>query len=188
MKKEIPYYSQFLDVLNPDWKNRSCSVVCLKMALDYFAPENSPSLDDLIEEGVMIGGYGEHGWKHPSIALLAHNHGVPAYCEEFRSVTVNIHDKTFSKSLFEGVMLETGITKIINTLKQGGLVIVSVPRNMQEGGTFHTVLLTGFEEKDGGIEGFYYHDPDAENDSKKDQWITTQDFGVFWRKMAIFLG
>lgn len=187
MKREVPYYSQFVDVKNPEWKARACSVVCLKMALDYFIPGHSPSVDDLIEEGVIIGGYAEHGWKHPFISLLAHNHGVSAYCEEFRSLAVNVYDKTFSKSQFEDAMLDTGIKKITTTLQAGGLVIASVPRNMQSGGTFHTVLLIGFEEKDGEIVGFYYHDPDAEGDPKEDQFVNLSDFKKLWRRMGIFI-
>ncbi len=190
MKHQVPYYSQFKDVSDLEWKPRSCTIVCLKMALDYLSlgKWQIPSIDHLIQEGVVIGGYSEHGWKHSSVAILAHNYGIPAYQEEFRSMSIDINGKKFIEGGFAEQMTNLGIKKIVSVLESNGLAIVSVPRGNQSGGSFHNILIVGFEKDNDGISGLYFHDPDSENEPQKYQFIAINDFILKWRKMAIFLG
>lgn len=184
MKTEVPIYSQFNDVSDESWKNRSCSVVCLKMALDFFKPTDVPTIDELIEEGLKIGGYGEHGWTHKGIALLSHNHGVPAYAEEFLSSNVFDRTKDYKKE-----MLDYGIEKIKREVSSGNLFIASGTRGWKKDGGFHTFLIVGFgEDSDGENGGFYYHDPDfREEGGRVKKFINLGDFKALWRRMGVFI-
>src|SRR5690606_8315578 len=134
------------------------------------------------------GGYTEHGWDHKSLALLSHNHGVPAYAEEFRSVHVDLTSKSFSPSEFEIELEQYGIQKLIEHLRKGRTAIASIRPGLSSGKSIHTILLIGFEEKDGELKGFFFHDPDAPEAPRNDQFIALPDFRSYWRKMAIFIG
>lgn len=187
MKLQVPYYSQFKDIQNPLWKEFGCTITCLAMAVKYFSPEEALILDDLFEEGILIGGRSEHGWKHNSIVLLAHNHGIPAYCEEFKSVFVDIDNKQFLESPHSVFFTDLGIKKIKQFLENGGLPIVSVLPGLSGGKSIHTIILIGFEVEDGKLSGFYYHDPDSKVGLSSNVFITLPNFLKFWRKMAIFI-
>lgn len=186
MKHTVPYYSQFADVTREEWKSKACTVTCLKMAIEYVTGKSTVSVDTLIDEGVIIGAHTKHGWDHSGVAILAHNYGVPAYKEEFRSVKVNTETKGFSKSEHEDSMREYGISKIIKVLDEGGLAIVSVLRGLKPDGGFHTILILGYE-KSGDDLSFIFHDPDAKFGTKSNMTISKTDFIPVWRKMAIFI-
>lgn len=186
MKHTVPYYSQFADVTRQEWKSKACTVTCLKMAIEYATGKETTSVDTFIDVGVIIGAHTGHGWDHSGIAILAHNYGVPAYKEEFRSVKVNTETKEFSKSQYEEGMCEYGISKIVKVLDEGGLAIVSVLRGLKPDGGFHSILITGYE-KSGEDISFIFHDPDTESGEKSNMTISKTDFIPVWRKMAIFI-
>jgi hypothetical protein len=198
MKQAVPYYSQFFDVSREDQREKSCSIVCLKMAFDFLSPGTTPSIDHLIEEasfhtismkehGLITEKAASFGTVHDVLVSLAHNYGVLAYREEFKSLSVT-EAKVVVPSPFVEVMLESGIKKIVASLETGSLVIASVFPGLSEGKSFHTILLIGFEDRDGTLTGFYYHDPDARTEARNDQFIALADFVIYWRKMAVFLG
>src|SRR3989344_2190699 len=80
-----PYYSQWLDVKNPDWQRRACGIAALKMAMDFLEnvrssslrhPTSKLDLDDLIKKGVALGAYKpDIGWVHDGLVLLAKEFG-----------------------------------------------------------------------------------------------------------------
>ncbi len=198
MKLDIPYYSQFTEVTSDEWKDRSCIVVCLKMALDFLVPGKAPSVDRLIEEallhsasmmehGLITAKSATHGFVHDVIVVLAHNHGVPAYREEFKSLSLDEHNKPIP-SPYVDLILQRGIEKLKQGIQSRHVPIVSVFPGLSEGESFHTILLTGFEEKDGVVTGFYYNDPDAKDEQRKDLFLELPDFLKYWRKMVIFVG
>lgn len=185
---KVPFYSQHKDVKSDGWKDRACTMTCLKMAMDYKKQEGVPELDHLVDEGRTIGGFSEHGWTHQAIVLLSHNYGIPAYQEEFRSVFVDTRKNKFVPSKFESEMLNEGIERLKKSLDENRLPIVSVKRNWEQNGTFHSIILIGYELKKGEIAGFYYHDPDTKDSEKKGELIGVSEFISNWRKMAIFIG
>jgi hypothetical protein len=198
MKLEVPYYSQFRDVKSEDWKEKSCTMACLKMAGEYLSPNTLPSIDQMMDEamihgasmkshGLVVESYTEHGFAHDVIVSMAHNCGISAYKEEFKSYSLDENKKPISGSN-QNIMLDNGLKKISAMLETGSLPIVSVMPGLSEGKSFHTILLVGFEENDGVLKGFYYHDPDAKDEEKKGIFISLEEFIKFWRKMAIFIG
>jgi|SRR6185312_15958045 len=185
MKLSVPYYSQFDKIHDAEWKQRGCAVVCLKMCLDFAKPGDVPSIEDLIKEGEIIGGYvPKIGWKHEAIVRLAHNHGVPAYQEEFKSVHVDLAKKTFSKSEFEKDLIDKGIERIKNSIDSGVPVIVSTATPLG----FHQVVVVGYEDNVGTLTGFFVNDPDNRDGERKDFFISLADFLHQWRMFTIFVG
>jgi Peptidase_C39 like family len=210
MKLSVPYYSQHLDVTDPYWQDRSCGIVCLKMALEYvhlaakppsedrsalggLAAKSSttqvPTIDDLILEGAAIGGHdSEYGWIHDRLVSLAHNHGVPAYREEFRSldITLGPDGRIQSKKepgSYSPILIDLGIKKITETVHDGKPVIVSIIKNINGQDSFHMILIVGVSAA-----GFYCHDPDSRVREEGEGLF--MDFEIFknsWRRLAIFL-
>ena len=185
MKLSVPYYSQFDAIKIPEWKERGCAVTCLKMCLDFAKPDAIPSIDDLIKEGEIINGYTPNiGWRHEGLVRLAHNHGIPAYPEEFRSVEVNLSDKTFSKSKFEKDLIDKGVLRIRDSIDRSVPAIVSISTNLG----FHQIVIIGYEDNVGEVSGFFVHDPDNRTGEKKEVFVTLTDFLKQWRNFAIFVG
>jgi len=176
MRLSVPYYSQYKDVTDSDWQPKACVVTCLKMALDFEAPNFNttiPVLDELIQEGVDIKAFGKDGWIHRGIVFLAHNHGVPAYQEEFRSMNGKL-----AKNL-----VAIGHAKLIKRLEEGKTVIVSVEKGFEVGGGFHQILLVGYENGN-----FLYHEPEEKDETGAFMPVSEEKFLRFWRHLAIFVG
>jgi hypothetical protein len=178
MKLDVPYYSQHLDIKDKKWRNHSCPIVCLGMVFDYFhtnkdAKVGFSSLDDLLHEGFELRGMSEYGWTHDALVLIAHNHGLAGYKEEFRSLFPDIEDS----------LIDYAVEKITKELHAEHPVIVSVMRKWEKNSTFHTVVLTGATE-----EGFYYNDPDSYSSKEgKDLFVPLKLFLDRWRGLAVFL-
>jgi len=182
----VLYHSQFHAVNDPEWKSRACSVTCLAMVLAYLAPKiggSAPAVNALIKEGQTINAIDSaRNWTHVGIVRLAHNHGVHAYSQEFRSLDNG------EPSRHEPRMVKEGIEKIVQTIEAGFPVIASVKRGFTAEGTAHTVVVVGTSRDSKGVlGGFVVHDPDSE--MSPDGEGKTVDIDTFlkgWRKLAIF--
>lgn len=176
MKINVPYYSQYLDVIDELWQPRSCGVACLKMLLDSRG-DHPPSLDEMIAEGNAIGAYGEFGWRHDGIIALAKKYGVKLSRAEWRQSETRAPDE----------LNEEGITFLISELRAGRAVMVSAIKKFKEADKFHMVVLTGFKESDGQVTDFYYNDPDAHSRREGENlFVPVNTFRTKWRRMAIF--
>lgn len=176
MKLSVPYYSQYKDVNDPTFRSRACSITCLKMALDFEASNFNtiiPSLDELIQEGIDIRALSKNGWEHRGIVFIAHNHGVPAYQEEFRSINGKLAKK----------LVDMGFEKLIKRLEEGKTAIVSVEKGFGENGDSHQVILVGYEDGH-----FFYHEPEAKDETGAFRQISEEKFSSYWRHLAIFVG
>ena len=134
MKLDVPYYSQKIDVKDPEWKNRACGIVCLKMVLDFYG-KDTLTPDELIKVGVEIGSYGPSGWIHDGLIDVAEKFGLQMRRKEFRSDDIKIQKK----------LLSDGINEISMSLEDGRPVLVSVVKNFKEVDKFHIVVLVGYE-------------------------------------------
>jgi len=167
IKLKVPYYSQFLDVEDREWMSRSCGMVCVKMVLDFYKIK-SPDLDVLIKKGDEDGGYSKWGWLHDYFVHLFQDYGLSSNREE------EMEDKD--------------IQKLVSSLKNNQPVIISGIKRIFGQTKFHMVVLTGFEEKDGEVFGFYYHEPESMNkEVAQHMFVELGTFLKDWRKMAIFV-
>lgn len=172
----VPYYSQHLDVLDSEWKNRACAVTCIKMLLESKGVV-APPLDEMIKHGLELGAHGPSGWIHSGLINLASKYNVALSHAEWR--------KSESKTSEE--LNEEGIRFLVSKLRSRNPVIVSVIKKFTEKDKFHMVVLVGFQEQDGVVKGFLYHDPDnmiyADGEN---QVVSLEVFRDTWRRMAIF--
>lgn len=176
MKIKVNHYSQYLDVTDPMWQPRACGVACLKMLLDSRGTE-TPPLDEMIAQGCAIGAHGEWGWKHDGLIALARQYGAKLSRNEWR--------KSESKTPEE--LNEEGIMFLISELIAKRPVLVSAIKKFEEADKFHMVLLTGFDERDGAVIGFYYHDSDTTvRGEGENLFVPIDTFRAKWRRMAIF--
>ena len=208
MKKvlPVPFVSQNSFDVPAEFHNNACGIACTKMILDYM-PESYKSeylmgglrtMNDLIEEGIVIGGLTDNGWKHDSLVRLLRNRNIMSYCQEYRSIDIvidQIHGVTFSEGKNYPDIQNIGIEKIIKKINSGLPTIVSVMPNFNDNKETHLILIIGYEiekipqNSDQPINGsFYYHDPDSRNGTeKKNKKITINDFIKKWRNLAIFV-
>lgn len=165
MKLDVPYYSQFLDVDEKEWMPRACAMAALAMVLAYYKDENG-NVMDLVREGLAKGPYNPAvGWYHDTIVAVAKDHGLSA----------------------ERAEKMADDSRLIEYLRSGKPIIVSAIKYILDQTKFHMVVLTGFEEKDGVVLGFYYHDPEStERERGQHLFVRRDTFLREWRKMAIF--
>ena len=161
MQLAVPYYSQFLDVVNPFWMVRACGATSLKMVMEYQGKE-VPDIIALCEEAKDRGGYDmTNGWMHDYLVLKAKDFGLIAYRLEGLSDMIEIED----------------------SLKEGNPVIVSVEKRILEQTKFHMIVVVGYE--DGEI---MYHEPES-TDRERGSYRTCDEetFMNYWRGKAIFI-
>lgn len=161
----VPFHSQYGDEVPHDWQAHACSIVNLVMVLEFLT-KHTFLIAELIREGESIGGFGPRGWTHDAIVLLAHNHGVQAYRQEFRSCEDAVAEK----------LAHDGFHKIEKTVREGTPVIVSVQK---ENGSYHTVTVIHTDEN-----AVIFHDPEA----GENQELSRDEFLKKWRRLAIFFG
>lgn len=198
MKLNVPYYSQQHDVTNEAWRSKACAIVAVKMVLDFYRVEDErhePTIDELIAEGVAIGGYLPIGWDHAALIRLFHNHGLFAYNEEFRSCLVDLENP--DATICTDALVKGGIEKIIAVLDSGSPVIVSAVKYFTEDDKPHVVVITGYEQDEfGQVTGLYYHDPEPKEEgggsasakAGEHAFVARADFETHWRRFAIFAG
>lgn len=173
----VPYYSQHIDVTDPEWKNRACGVAALKMALDALG-KKTPPLDEYIQQGVSSGAYGPSGWIHAGLVSLANQFGARAERKEYRSDDTHDSEAAFDE----------GLRDIIDSLEEGRPVLVSAVKEFKYRDKFHLITLVGVELSEGLVKGFYYHDPDSLTEGAgKAQFVPISLFERYWRRLAIFV-
>ncbi len=189
MKLNVPFYSQNDSSIPEDWKSRSCAIVCLKMCIDAYGEKHEAlisSIPELINEGLAIRGEpytNRVGWNHDAMVWLAHNHGVPAYKEEFRSDSAPVQSGSATPSKFSENLRNEGLKRIKDSIERGVPVVVSFLPGFGSKENVHHLVVIGFEE----ATGFIVHDPS--DSSPKEAFVVSEDIFIkFWRKFAIFVG
>jgi hypothetical protein len=166
---EIPYYSQYRDILNTQNAHRSCGMTCIKMTLDYYEKE-SETLENLVSRYIVDeDAYGPSGWKHDFFVNFLKSFGLNAYRKE-------------------QIEIESGIQEIKESIENKSPVIVSVEQRLFDKKLFHMVLMTGIRtDENGTLLGFFYNDPGRLTEqSGAKQYVSREEFTNYWRKMAIF--
>lgn len=171
MKLDVPYYSQYIDVKDPYWQPRACGFCCIKMIATF----HNKDIRDIVEIANLAkseGGYSEHG--------IIHDWSV-GYFQK-----LGLNSNRMEK--MNGEKTNEGISKIVNSLKNNCPVIISVARDREGKKAFHQVVLTGFEEEEGDVSGFYMNDSDTKIKGEGiNIFMSMIDFLKEWRGMAIFV-
>ncbi len=173
-----PYYSQYLNVVDPLWQPRACGVVCLKILLEAKGA-HVPPVDTMIADGIALGAYSQNGWIHEGLLALGEKYGAELSRKEFRKKDADIEAM--------GRLNQEGIDAIICLIEKGNPVIVSAIKNFEVRDKFHMVVVVGFEKEEGEVKGFYYHDPDHKvRGEGKNLFVPIDIFRANWRRMVIF--
>lgn len=180
---DVPYYSQIEDVKREEWKLHSCGIVSLAMTLAFLS-NNKTDLDNLIDQGVAIGGHSSGKWVHEALVRLSRNHGLNAYAQEFRSVEV-VGD-AFTVSSHQEDLIKFGLNKIRKSIENNVPVIVSVSAGFGSNESAHTVLIVGYDTEGDVIKSFYINDPDTRGGEQNKVEVSIDKFLKYWRLFAIF--
>lgn len=170
---DIPYYS--LSLLK-GFEGSGCGIVSLAMVLDFISKKRT-NIEKLKDEGLLVGArVSKYGWTQEGICSLARNKGLNAYFQEFRSVKVDLKNKSFKE---RGVLVNSGIDKIRDLIKKNTPVIVSVSKGFNGNEETHLVVVTGFNEK-----GFYFNDSRIKTGGKS-IFTSFSKFKKYWRKRIL---
>jgi|GEM_PF-634218 len=191
---DIPYYSQFRDIKREDWQSHACGVVCVSMTLASI--KVWVDVDNLIDEAIFVKGQIDGKWTHNALALLARNHGLLAYSQEFRTVSINLEDNSCQPGVHESRFQKAGLKKIANSIDVGMPVLISVKEGFATNRSPHNVLIVGYEKAESvitsgqskyvNITHLYVHDPDTREYEKENMKVEIGKFLEYWRLFVVF--
>lgn len=82
MQRELPLYSQLLDIEDAAMRNRACGATALAMVLAFHRLPATP--DSILALGKENGAYiEERGWLHRELAGIARSFGTHAHSEDW---------------------------------------------------------------------------------------------------------
>jgi ABC-type bacteriocin/lantibiotic exporter with double-glycine peptidase domain len=160
---EVPHLTQYFDIEDSFWQGRSCGIVSLAMILDYYGVKYN--LEELIKHGVEIDQYDPAiGWKHQTIVDLA---------EEYGFFSERVEDEK--------------VENLISVLDLDEPTIISIHKNWDPKNEGHLVVLNGYLQSEGVLDGFYVCDPIGASYKNKNQFIAIDKFLAGWKKRAIYV-
>lgn len=157
---KVPFYSQFNDISQADWKKVGCGIASLAMLISFY--EDEPvSVDGLLKKGISDHAYlDSSGWIHSGLINLSHEYGLDGVS---RSVANLKMPEAFSELEKE---LETGP------------VMASVHYTFEPTNPIpHLVVVNGVA--DGKV---FYNDPAEENGGGS---LSIDKFQKAWKKRYI---
>lgn len=84
MSRDLPAYSQLLDVADPAYRRRACGAASLAMVLGAAGIDNPPSVDEVLAKGLELGAYQEGGgWLHRELAAVGRSFGTHVHPEDW---------------------------------------------------------------------------------------------------------
>ncbi|MDE2001684.1 MAG: C39 family peptidase [Patescibacteria group bacterium] len=157
----VPYYSQFQDMPEVQWRQESCGLASLAMEIQYYKPKLSVSLVTLLKQALADGAYEPSaGWKHLQLAEVADQYGLVGSTADFTA------------------MSDAKALAAMETMLADGPVIASIHNKFNPNASLgHLVVVTGFTDTT-----VYYHDPAS---TKTEHQISVEGFLRGWKKMLI---
>ncbi|MCR4285319.1 MAG: C39 family peptidase [Candidatus Kaiserbacteria bacterium] len=156
----VPFFSQFTDITDPEWKKIGCGIASLAMLIEFYEP-GEVSVDTLLEEGVSANAYlSNAGWTYAGLIGISKKYGLGGTSYDMG-----------------GTGMETAFAKLEKALKDGP-VMVSVhytfdPKNPIP----HLVIANGIENNT-----LYYNDPAEKSGGGS---ISVEVFKQAWKKRYI---
>lgn len=141
---EVPFYSQFNDISDPEWQKVGCGIASLAMLIDYYEP--AVSVDKLLGEGVSAGAYLDSaGWTYAGLISVAKKYGVTGQSFDLAGQGMENAFAKFESAVEEGpVMASVYYTftpghpiphlVVVNDVKDG-MVYYNDPAEPAGGGT-----------------------------------------------------
>ena len=159
---EVPFYSQFEDISDPEWQKLGCGIADLAMLIEFYKP-GIVSVNALLQEGISAGAFVPGaGWSHKGLAMLARNYGL-----------------TGTNATYDFSQLSAGdaFSRLEKFLAEGP-VIASVFYRLEPGNPIpHLIVVNGVS--DGQV---FYNDP---AESGPGYEISIPDFQKAWKKRLI---
>ena len=161
MATSLPFYSQYLDIKNPDWQGKACGVASLAMLLGAKAP----SLDELYQLGLDRKAYLPGvGWRHAGLASLAKHFGFK-----------NSYNLDLAKE-----DMESALAKLKAELKNGPVMVSVFARYEHGHKEGHLVVLLSLNDKEAEV-----LDPNVLDKKQGLQLIPAAKFIAGWKKRLI---
>ncbi len=181
MKLHVPYCTSNLVEESAQIKTKTFTtdgVTCAKMVMDFFGPNAAQEMSELINYGNTLGVCDVSPFVMiDSLVILLKVRGIHATKEYFRNNSFDFFLSTYVQNLYDIEARENGIATIIASIAEGVPVIALLKD--------HPVVLFGYENKNGQITGFHYHDPKGERGEAV--FISAADFRATWTRTAILL-
>lgn len=155
----VPFYSQFNDISDPNWKKVGCGITSLAMLIDFYKP--AVPVDTLLSEGVAAGAYLDSaGWTYAGLIGVSEKYGLSGSTHDYGASSM---DNAFSE-----------LTKAL----EAGPVMASVYYTLTPGHPIPHLIVVN-EVRNGLV---YYNDP--ANDSGGNT-ISVEQFKPAWKKRYI---
>jgi hypothetical protein len=142
------------------WCHRACAIACLKMAIETFTGAR-PTLWDLVQEGLALGGYKVHdsrgrfideGWYHGPLIALGELYGLEGHAAGY------VSDLEIARLILEGWLVAPTVTPRLGD--RGSLN----PRGWLSEYGGHLVLVYAFEWSGDDVATYHLHNPSGRYD------------------------
>lgn len=159
MSRTVPFYSQFTDISDPNWKKIGCGIASLAMIIDYYG--DSIAVDTLLQEGIAADAYLENvGWTYAGLIGVSHKYGLDGVSYDLAGESMESAFAAFKNAVAEGPV----IASVYYTFTPGH----PIP---------HLVVVNDINDNT-----VHYNDPAEPNGSGT---ISISNFQAAWKKRYI---
>ena len=159
---QVPFYSQFKDIVSPTWQKAGCGITSLAMVINYYAPD-TVTVNSLLKQGLAAGAFISNvGWSYKGLISVSQNYGLDGSSYDF------------GKSAGSVALAE------LKGYVQDGPVIASIHYKFDPKSTIpHLIVIDGIASST-----VYYNDPAAKSGELT---ISTDNFLKGWKKRFIVI-
>jgi predicted double-glycine peptidase len=101
----VPFFSQFEDISNPQWRKVGCGIASIAMLIEFYEP-GEISVDGLLEEGIKQDAYlSDQGWIHSGLISLAEEYGLNGTTNSLAGSSMEEAFATLEKELEKGPVI-----------------------------------------------------------------------------------
>lgn len=188
---DVPYYHQLDPAtgLSPKDRSNGCAIVCMKMVLEYCAQEQI-DIVELYQMTEKLGGRNKKGdWTHAAQVRVLKGQGLIAWRRNWNMARADVAYFTNNEdydsdqlSALERQNQTGAMVAILDSIKKGYPVIVSVKKYFQYEDKRHQVVIIGFDD-----DHLYINDPIAKDPANHPMKVTKDYFLEAFNYQAIFI-